>query len=84
MSKVHTATLIRGLTYYLGNKKFSKGVPVKVSEDERDILEEQAIDVQDLMNGNEFSETIEVPKFSFSEESITKTEETKKRVRKPN
>lgn len=36
----HTATLIRGETYFLGTKRFDRGTPVPVTDAEKRTLEE--------------------------------------------
>lgn len=43
MSKQYKATLVRGESYMLGNKKFARGIPVTVSEEEKKKLQTNAV-----------------------------------------
>tara|TARA_Y100000031_G_scaffold140504_1_gene168257 strand:- start:269 stop:514 length:246 start_codon:yes stop_codon:yes gene_type:complete len=77
--KKFLATLVRGNCYYLGNKRFENGKPVEVTIEERDHLEENAVD-----RFNAGGESFEKPKFEFEEaadgESTSKS--TRSRSRK--
>lgn len=44
MSKMYEATLVRGETYYLGSKRFERGKPVLVTQEEKAKLNRNAID----------------------------------------
>lgn len=76
MKKPRTATLIRGGSYVLRNKRFIPDVPVEITEEEYAILKEEAID--DLSSADPDSGQIEKvikQKFRFSPSGKAKGDE---------
>ena len=76
MKKPRTATLIRGGSYVLRNKRFIPDVPVEITEEEYAILKEEAID--DLSSADPDSGQIEKvikQKFRFSPSGKAKGED---------
>lgn len=79
--KQRYATLVRGTSYYLGNKKFAKGVSVPVSAKEEDILRKEAVDKVTVEGGAEDRQ-----KFRFSDSPLKAEEvvaQTRVRRRAP-
>ena len=73
----HTATLIRGGSYVLRNKRFAPDVPVEVTQEEYDILRAEAID--DLSTADPDSGKIEkVIKQKFRFDPLRKQARAKK------
>lgn len=70
MAKQILARLVRGQVYFLGNKEFRNGVAVEVTKAERNHLEEHAVDLVTVTQGDE-AEPEERPKFDFEEVDIT-------------
>lgn len=64
MSKLYEATLVRGQTYYLGNKRFERGRPETVTAEEKAKLEANGVDRATVIAGDEKSVSI-LPKFKF-------------------
>ncbi|WEV89335.1 hypothetical protein H10PHJ05_34 [Aeromonas phage HJ05] len=66
MAKQILARLVRGQVYYLGNKQFRAGVAVPVTKQERNHLEEFAVDAVTVSQGDD-AVAEERPKFDFEE-----------------
>ena len=66
MSKSYEATLVRGETYYLGERRFDKGKPQIVTLVEKKKLEDRAVDRFTSISGDQ-KEITEKPKFKFKE-----------------
>ncbi len=72
------AELERGKTYYLGNKLFTKGAKLPITESEREHLKENAIDP--IRTGTEGDYQTEYrQKFKFYEEETGDAPKTRKR-----
>ena len=70
MSEVmYTATLKKGETYFLRDRRFDRDVPEPVTQDEKDWLEEHAIDVATLTDSDGGKEAVVRQKFQFAEMS---------------
>lgn len=64
LRNTHTATLVHGRVYYLGNKAFEVGVPVKITDEEKATLEEEAKDNVSQQSGDEVV-GVDRQKFTF-------------------
>lgn len=62
-----TATLTKGETYYLRDRRFERGVPEPVTADEKEWLEEHATDVATLTDSDGGKEAVIRQKFTFAE-----------------
>lgn len=77
----HRATLVHGTTFFLGTKRFDKGVPKNVTADEKEYLSANAIDVKTIEGGD----VHEKAKFKFEEidDEAEATDETEVAARAP-
>lgn len=73
MSKKYTATLQRGNVYYLGKKRFERGVPVEVDASEAKLLRKE---VQVLTPTNDPEDTFEKKVFKVVEGTPAKAAES--------
>lgn len=67
MAKNYIATLVYGNVYILKDKKFPVGVPVEVTQEEKDILERDAVELDDRIKGGRHAGVITINKFEFTE-----------------
>lgn len=66
MSKRFIATLVRGTTFYYRTKRFDRNVPVTISQELKEYLEENAVDRLKADKRNP-DDVVVRPKFSFEE-----------------
>lgn len=59
------AKLVRGSVYYLGTKRFERGVAQQVSEDQEAHLKDNAVDVVSFTDANGYVANEERQKFEF-------------------
>lgn len=75
----HQAMLVRGNVYFLGNKRFDHGKPVKITKAEYDHLKEHAVDHFSVENEKFSKAKFEFEKLSADGEAV---QEPPKRSRK--
>jgi len=76
MAKKYKATLVRGNSYMVRGKTFTNGIPLTVTEDDKEYMEKTAIDVLTMLDSSvpEGKTRREEPKFTFEEASSKASE----------
>jgi hypothetical protein len=62
----HTATLVRGQTYYLRQKLFQRDVAVPITDEEMEHLQEHGVDYLTVGAGSEEATSQPFPKFLYA------------------